>query len=150
MHNNRKVSSDSKGINCTLQSHVREFLIILNNFFEIYHIYLPMYIIANLFFSFLLLIDVPTALPPLTPGTNRKVNEVLKASFASWEKEVQNCNITKGNYQSLSLSLSLSRTAVPMHTLVRTISFPISNPNSIQLSRRIGNANKIIIYKNRK
>ncbi|XP_017131299.1 ETS-like protein pointed isoform X2 [Drosophila elegans] len=39
--------------------------------------------------------DVPTALPPLTPGTNRKVNEVLKASFASWEKEVQNCNITK-------------------------------------------------------
>ncbi|XP_034488912.1 ETS-like protein pointed isoform X2 [Drosophila innubila] len=40
-------------------------------------------------------LDVPTALPPLTPGTNRKVNEVLKASFASWEKEVQNCNITK-------------------------------------------------------
>jgi len=37
-----------------------------------------------------------SALPPLTPGTNRKVNEVLKASFASWEKEVQNCNITKG------------------------------------------------------
>ncbi|XP_036674267.3 ETS-like protein pointed isoform X1 [Drosophila suzukii] len=40
-------------------------------------------------------LEVPTALPPLTPGTNRKVNEVLKASFASWEKEVQNCNITK-------------------------------------------------------
>ncbi|XP_017072527.2 ETS-like protein pointed isoform X1 [Drosophila eugracilis] len=40
-------------------------------------------------------LDVPTALPPLTPGTNRKVNEVLKASFASWEKEVQKCNITK-------------------------------------------------------
>ncbi|XP_041449478.1 ETS-like protein pointed isoform X2 [Drosophila obscura] len=39
--------------------------------------------------------DVPTALPPLTPGTNRKVNEVLKASFASWEKEVQKYNITK-------------------------------------------------------
>ncbi|XP_036324489.1 ETS-like protein pointed isoform X3 [Rhagoletis pomonella] len=39
--------------------------------------------------------DVPTQIPPLTPGTNRKVAEVLKASFASWEKEVQNCNITK-------------------------------------------------------
>ncbi|XP_044315141.1 ETS-like protein pointed isoform X2 [Drosophila rhopaloa] len=39
--------------------------------------------------------DVPTTLPPLTPGTNRKVNELLKASFASWEKEVQNRNITK-------------------------------------------------------
>jgi len=44
----------------------------------------------------LFITEVPTALPPLTPGTNRKVNEVLKASFASWEKEVQNCNITKG------------------------------------------------------
>ncbi|XP_039491240.1 ETS-like protein pointed isoform X1 [Drosophila santomea] len=40
-------------------------------------------------------LEVPTALPPLTPGTNRKVNEVLKASFASWEKEVQKYNITK-------------------------------------------------------
>ncbi|XP_046803969.1 ETS-like protein pointed [Lucilia cuprina] len=40
-------------------------------------------------------LDVPTQIPPLTPGTNRKVAEVLKASFASWEKEVQNCNITK-------------------------------------------------------
>uniref|UniRef100_A0A0A1WLJ3 ETS-like protein pointed, isoform P2/D n=1 Tax=Zeugodacus cucurbitae TaxID=28588 RepID=A0A0A1WLJ3_ZEUCU len=40
-------------------------------------------------------IDVPSQIPPLTPGTNRKVAEVLKASFASWEKEVQNCNITK-------------------------------------------------------
>ncbi|XP_037947892.1 ETS-like protein pointed isoform X3 [Teleopsis dalmanni] len=39
--------------------------------------------------------EVPTQIPPLTPGTNRKVAEVLKASFASWEKEVQNCNITK-------------------------------------------------------
>ncbi|EDV94362.1 GH20724 [Drosophila grimshawi] len=39
--------------------------------------------------------DGPTTMPPLTPGTNRKVNEVLKASFASWEKEVQNFNITK-------------------------------------------------------
>lgn len=48
--------------------------------------------------------DVPTALPPLTPGTNRKVNEVLKASFASWEKEVQNCNITKGKQQQHQLT----------------------------------------------
>uniref|UniRef100_A0A1I8P8Z4 PNT domain-containing protein n=1 Tax=Stomoxys calcitrans TaxID=35570 RepID=A0A1I8P8Z4_STOCA len=39
--------------------------------------------------------DVPNQIPPLTPGTNRKVTEVLKASFASWEKEAQKCNITK-------------------------------------------------------
>lgn len=37
-------------------------------------------------------------MPPLTPGTNKKLTEVLKQSFASWEKELQNCNITKGNY----------------------------------------------------
>lgn len=35
-------------------------------------------------------------MPPLTPGTNKKLTEVLKASFASWEKEVQYRNITKG------------------------------------------------------
>lgn len=35
-------------------------------------------------------------MPPLTPGTNKKMSEVLKASFASWEKEVQDRNITKG------------------------------------------------------
>lgn len=40
-------------------------------------------------------LDVPAQIPPFTPGTNKKVAEVLKASFASWEKEVQNCNITK-------------------------------------------------------
>ncbi|XP_055378136.1 ETS-like protein pointed [Condylostylus longicornis] len=39
--------------------------------------------------------DVPTQMPPLTPGTNKKLAEVLKASFASWEKVVQKCNITK-------------------------------------------------------
>lgn len=40
-------------------------------------------------------------MPPLTPGTNKKLTEVLKQSFASWEKELQNCNITKGNYYQL-------------------------------------------------
>ncbi|XP_055700205.1 ETS-like protein pointed isoform X1 [Phlebotomus papatasi] len=40
-------------------------------------------------------IDVPTQMPPLTPGTNKKLSEALKASFSSWEKEVQNRNITK-------------------------------------------------------
>lgn len=41
---------------------------------------------------------MPTQMPPLTPGTNKKLTEVLKASFASWEKETQNCNITKGKF----------------------------------------------------
>uniref|UniRef100_A0A182IMS6 Uncharacterized protein n=1 Tax=Anopheles atroparvus TaxID=41427 RepID=A0A182IMS6_ANOAO len=39
--------------------------------------------------------DVPTQMPPLTPGTNKKLTEVLYASFASWEKEVQTFKITK-------------------------------------------------------
>uniref|UniRef100_A0A182M6L9 PNT domain-containing protein n=1 Tax=Anopheles culicifacies TaxID=139723 RepID=A0A182M6L9_9DIPT len=39
--------------------------------------------------------DVPTQIPPLTPGTNKKLTEVLYASFASWEKEVQTFKITK-------------------------------------------------------
>lgn len=54
----------------------------------------------NIFFNFYLFLsiaDMPTQLPPLTPGTSKKCTEVLKASFASWEKEVQNCNTTKGN-----------------------------------------------------
>lgn len=37
-------------------------------------------------------------MPPLTPGTDKRLTECLKASFASWEKEVKNCNITKGTY----------------------------------------------------
>lgn len=55
----------------------------------------PIY--SNFYHSFLFA-DMPTQMPPLTPGTNKKLTEVLKASFASWEKEVQNCNITKGTY----------------------------------------------------
>ncbi|GAB0091000.1 ETS-like protein pointed [Sergentomyia squamirostris] len=39
--------------------------------------------------------DVPTQMPPLTPGTNKKLSEALKASFSSWEKELQNRSITK-------------------------------------------------------
>jgi hypothetical protein len=44
----------------------------------------------------ILFADVPTQMPPLTPGTNKKLTEVLNASFASWEKEVQSFKITKG------------------------------------------------------
>lgn len=40
--------------------------------------------------------DIPTQVPPLTPGTNKKMTEALKASFASWEKEQIRLNITKG------------------------------------------------------
>lgn len=39
-------------------------------------------------------------MPPLTPGTNKKLTEVLNASFASWEKEVQSYKITKGKFAS--------------------------------------------------
>ncbi|XP_071454128.1 protein C-ets-1 [Hetaerina americana] len=30
-------------------------------------------------------LDIPTTVPPLTPGTNKKMTEALRASFASWE-----------------------------------------------------------------
>lgn len=32
-------------------------------------------------------LELPAQVPPLTPGTNKKMSEALKASFASWEKE---------------------------------------------------------------
>lgn len=37
-------------------------------------------------------------MPPLTPGTNKKMIEVLKESFKSWEEAAQDRNITKGKY----------------------------------------------------
>ncbi|CAH1182056.1 unnamed protein product [Phyllotreta striolata] len=40
-------------------------------------------------------LDIPTQVPPLTPGTNKTMAEALKASFASWEKEQIRLNITK-------------------------------------------------------
>ncbi|XP_034237975.1 ETS-like protein pointed isoform X5 [Thrips palmi] len=39
--------------------------------------------------------DNPAQVPPLTPGTNKKMTEALKASFASWEKDQINRNIPK-------------------------------------------------------
>lgn len=39
---------------------------------------------------------MPVGMPPLTPGTNKKLAEVLKASFETWDKEAQSRNITKG------------------------------------------------------
>lgn len=60
----------------------------------IVHLIIDCLLMATL--SLTILADVPTQMPPLTPGTNKKLTEVLKASFASWEKEVQYRNITKG------------------------------------------------------
>lgn len=40
-------------------------------------------------------LDIPAQVPPLTPGTNKKMTEALVASFASWEKERVRLNITK-------------------------------------------------------
>lgn len=48
-------------------------------------------------------------MPPLTPGTNKKMTEALKASFASWEKEQERLGIPKGNnYISILFFLSSS------------------------------------------
>lgn len=43
--------------------------------------------------------DIPAQVPPLTPGTNKKMTEALKASFASWEKEQERLGIPKGETQ---------------------------------------------------
>lgn len=51
------------------------------------------------YFNFIYLLsfaDMPVGVPPLTPGTNKKCSDILKASFVSWEKEAQSRNITKG------------------------------------------------------
>ena len=46
-------------------------------------------------------IDIPAQVPPLTPGTNKKMTEALKASFASWEKEQERLGIPKGNTRNM-------------------------------------------------
>lgn len=52
---------------------------------------------------FLFFADIPTQVPPLTPGTNKTMTEALKASFASWGKEQIRLNITKGKLTLLDL-----------------------------------------------
>lgn len=49
--------------------------------------------------------DIPAQVPPLTPGTNKKMTEALEASFASWEKERVRLNITKGECRLFSFFL---------------------------------------------
>ncbi|XP_029841949.1 protein c-ets-1-A isoform X1 [Ixodes scapularis] len=40
-------------------------------------------------------LELPTQVPPLTPGTNQKMTQALTASFSSWEKERESLNITR-------------------------------------------------------
>lgn len=54
-------------------------------------------------------LDIPAQVPPLTPGTNKKMTEALEASFASWEKERLRLNITKGQLLFLFLLIILLR-----------------------------------------
>lgn len=63
--------------------------------------------------NFLFVLDIPTQVPPLTPGTNKKMTEALKASFASWEKEQIKLNITKGKVYLL-ISVFLLTRIIPM------------------------------------
>lgn len=60
-----------------------------------------------------LVTDIPAQVPPLTPGTNKKMTEALKASFASWEKELMRHNIPKGknlhNFPHDSIPFQLSQ-----------------------------------------
>nr|CAI5824856.1 unnamed protein product [Callosobruchus analis] len=54
------------------------------------------------------LADIPTQVPPLTPGTNKTMAEALKASFASWEKEQLRLNITKETPQENLVKVTLT------------------------------------------
>ncbi|XP_039282192.1 ETS-like protein pointed isoform X2 [Nilaparvata lugens] len=65
--------------------------------------------------------DIPTQVPPLTPGTNNKMTEALKASFASWGKEQLRHNIVKDPRQWSEsqvahwLSWAAREFSLPMH-----------------------------------
>ncbi|GIY57865.1 ETS-like protein pointed [Caerostris extrusa] len=39
--------------------------------------------------------DLPSQVPPLTPGTNQKMAQAISASFSSWEKEREQYHITE-------------------------------------------------------
>ncbi|XP_015190297.1 PREDICTED: ETS-like protein pointed, isoform P2/D isoform X4 [Polistes dominula] len=62
--------------------------------------------------------DIPAQVPPLTPGTNKKMTEALEASFASWEKERVRLNITKDPRQ-----WSEAAVAHWLHWAIREFSF---------------------------
>ncbi|KAF9806161.1 hypothetical protein SFRURICE_016360 [Spodoptera frugiperda] len=47
--------------------------------------------------------DIPSQVPPLTPGTNKKMAEALKATFASWEKEQLRLGVPKDVEKERSL-----------------------------------------------
>lgn len=53
---------------------------------------------------------MPVGMTPLTPGTNKKLSELLKASFQTWEKEAQSRNITKGK-----LSIDIYKSNFTLH-----------------------------------
>lgn len=56
-----------------------------------------------------LLTDIPSQVPPLTPGTNKKMAEALKATFASWEKEQLRLGVPKGKHSLLSMTFYYSQ-----------------------------------------
>ncbi|XP_014605963.1 PREDICTED: ETS-like protein pointed, isoform P2/D isoform X7 [Polistes canadensis] len=62
--------------------------------------------------------DIPAQVPPLTPGTNKKMTEALEASFASWEKERVRLNINKDPRQ-----WSEAAVAHWLHWAIREFSF---------------------------
>lgn len=53
--------------------------------------------------------DLPSQVPPLTPGTNQKMAQAISASFSSWEKEREQFNITEGKaYTSHAMSFEFA------------------------------------------
>lgn len=52
--------------------------------------------------------DMPTQVPPLTPGTNKRMTDALKLSFASWEKEQLRLGIVKGKLLTSKILLEIA------------------------------------------
>ncbi|XP_076385141.1 ETS transcription factor pointed isoform X5 [Megachile rotundata] len=96
--------------------------------------------------------DIPAQVPPLTPGTNKKMTEALEASFASWEKERVRLNITKGGYNHLRSPVcqdenQRDETSPPPHS--HTTQAPNSHsstPNSTNNNNNNNNANSAYIH----
>lgn len=68
---------------------------------------------SKLIYIFCIVLDIPTQVPPLTPGTNKKMTEALKASFASWEKEQIKLNITKGKISYFIINIGHKYRSMP-------------------------------------
>ena len=61
-------------------------------FFNIYNAKVNILHISNIYF---LTFSFQSKVPPLTPSTNKKVNEILKTTYATWDKDSERSAVPK-------------------------------------------------------